>query len=490
MLPIRSSSLDSWLAGAAVLVIGLSLLLAVLTSAITTSLYRSVAEMSNLVQGARVAGELQSEVLNQARLHGMELAFGAEHYGVLEQVSRSRIGSLIAEAAQYAGDPAERHLVDEIRAELDAVFHERDHLAASDSPLEMLRRSGPRLEPIVASVEKLQAINSEEASEMATRAARLNRLADIGAVSAFGAILSAAAMLAWLAHRHIRRPLLRLSRSLRMDEGAIGPLVEDEGPVEVRQVARAFNELAEAHRRVKKGELETLAGVVHDLKNPLAGSRMLLPVLSRASEQGDAATVRRIVDLLDRELAGLRDMTSDLLDSVQMQAGALQMEHQDVDMTRLLRETADVMGHSSGGRTLEVSMPREPVMVAGDERRLCQVLRNLLDNAIKYSPAGGRVAVSLETRAARAVLTVRDEGIGMTREEVDSLFRPFWRSQRARREMPGAGIGLSVVHRIVSAHGGSIHVQSEPGRGSTFQVDLPRAVEPAQTAVQAAGAPS
>ncbi len=480
MIIRRLSSLDSWLAASAAIVIVLSLLLAILTSAVATWLYGSVAVMSSLVEGAHVAGMLRSEVLNQARLHGMVLAFGPDHYGVLEQVSRERLEGLLVSAEHYAGNAAERRLVDQIRVELQTALEERDRTAQTVSPLEGLRRSVSRLDPILASVEELQAINSQEAALMATRAARLNRLADVGAVSGFGAMLAAAGMLAWLAHRHIRRPLQRLSRGMAVDAPDAQPLLEDEGPAEVREVARAFNAVAEARRRLKKGELETLAGVVHDMKNPLAGSRMLLPVLADAAEKGDVQSVRRIVELLDRELHGLRDLTSDLLDALRVQGGALSLECRDVDMTHLVRETADIMGRASMSHRLEMSLPAEPVMLAGDERRLTQVVRNLIDNAIKYSPAGGRVRVTLAVNSSTAVLTVSDEGIGISRDEMDSLFQPFWRSARARDQVAGTGIGLSVVHRIVTAHGGSIQVDSRPGAGSSFRVALPRHPAPAR----------
>ncbi|MCZ7574453.1 MAG: ATP-binding protein [Ardenticatenaceae bacterium] len=124
--------------------------------------------------------------------------------------------------------------------------------------------------------------------------------------------------------------------------------------------------------------------------------------------------------------------------------------------------------------TLELVCPNEPLLVEGDEVRLGQVLQNLLGNAVKYSPGGGRITVRLERRDQQVCLAVSDEGVGIPSEALPRLFAPFYRASNvAAHGITGSGLGLHVVKEIVTLHGGTIEVESTEGEGSTFTVSLP-----------------
>jgi signal transduction histidine kinase len=126
-------------------------------------------------------------------------------------------------------------------------------------------------------------------------------------------------------------------------------------------------------------------------------------------------------------------------------------------------------------RGLRLAVRHDPVRVSGDEVRLRQVFYNLLDNAIKHTPAGGEVGVRVEARGGDAVVTVRDNGEGIPPEHLPRVFDRFYRVDRARsREHGGTGLGLSIVKSVVAAHGGHIELESAPGRGTTCTVTLPR----------------
>ena len=151
------------------------------------------------------------------------------------------------------------------------------------------------------------------------------------------------------------------------------------------------------------------------------------------------------------------------------------MDRRTVDLARLVEEVYEQGKVLAGTRAITLSLGRmEPISVQGDDERLKRVLLNLLDNGIKYTPAGGHVTLSLERTGEEARLKVKDTGIGLSAEEQDRVFERFYRSAEGRSSGEGgAGLGLCIARSIVEAHGGRIEVESSPGLGSTFTVVLP-----------------
>jgi signal transduction histidine kinase len=152
-----------------------------------------------------------------------------------------------------------------------------------------------------------------------------------------------------------------------------------------------------------------------------------------------------------------------------------------VDLADLAREQARLFFSHSDTHRLELDVPETPVMVDGDRDRLAQVIGNLFSNAIKYSPAGGMIHVILQPSGDAVILAVQDEGMGIAADDQERVFDKFFRSAEAASAIGGTGLGLAVAREIVETHGGSINVQSEPGEGSRFWIELPlRAPAPAQ----------
>jgi signal transduction histidine kinase len=169
-------------------------------------------------------------------------------------------------------------------------------------------------------------------------------------------------------------------------------------------------------------------------------------------------------------------MVDDLLETSRVQAGDLHLQTEKTDARSLVHETVEVFSQAPGGHDLETSIPAEAVYVLCDRSRVLQVMSNLVMNAFKYSPAGGRVTIAVGRDAEFGVISVRDEGIGVPFDEVSTLFEPFRRTRRASAwGIPGIGLGLFVARRIVEAHGGSLDVKSGPDVGSTFLVRVPLA---------------
>jgi signal transduction histidine kinase len=178
--------------------------------------------------------------------------------------------------------------------------------------------------------------------------------------------------------------------------------------------------------------------------------------------------VERQVDRLDR-------MVGDLLDSESIEAGNVRLRLEDHDARAIASEIAELYGPTSAAHRIELDVPPGPVPLRCDVMRVEQVLSNLMSNAIKYSPNGGRIYLEVQTKDGDVAFVVRDDGVGMSEEDAARAFEPFRRSATLRDDVPGSGLGLFVVRRLVEAHGGRIDLHTEPGTGSRFEVHIPAA---------------
>ncbi|MDP9371547.1 MAG: ATP-binding protein, partial [Chloroflexota bacterium] len=267
------------------------------------------------------------------------------------------------------------------------------------------------------------------------------------------------------------RLLERFSRPLRDPED--GAVV---GRIEV------YTDVTEA-RRLERAKDEFLATASHELKTPITTLGGYLELLQHQIErpQGlDPARVRRYVGTARGELQRLRQLTDDLLEVARIQAGRLTLHPAPADLAAVVRETVERFARHPGLRERGhriIYHADEPLPGAYDTLRLGQVFTNLLENALKYSPAGGEIVVEARRAGDEAVISVRDHGIGVPAEERERLFLPFYRAANASAGSPeGLGLGLYISRGIVEGHAGRIWVESAPdgdAGGSVFRVALP-----------------
>lgn len=227
-------------------------------------------------------------------------------------------------------------------------------------------------------------------------------------------------------------------------------------------------------RRLEGVRRDFVANVSHELKTPLTVIRGFVetlvddPDMGRDTRQGFLQRIRVQSDRLSA-------IVSDLLTLSRVESGPDALQLEQLELGRIARASAQSIAPSAEKKqiALEVDIATGPLLVMGDEHHLRLMIDNLLDNAVKYTPEGGRVALVVRRRDGLAEVEVRDSGIGIEPRHRDRIFERFYRVDKGRsREMGGTGLGLSIVKHVVLAHEGEIHVESTPGKGTTFNVGL------------------
>ena len=278
----------------------------------------------------------------------------------------------------------------------------------------------------------------------------------------------------WLLHRKLYRPLVDLDASIARYVAAPAEHghAHETGPSEVRRIAHTFNQMIDKVADQDKREAAFLAGIAHDLRNPLMVIRGSTELMLESGAPTLAARERACGRIL-RQVEVMERMLSDFVDARGIESGLLEIAPKPNDLCELAREVTDRFRLVAPKHALLVEAPAAPITVSCDGLRLEQVLINLITNAIKYSPGGGKVLVRTDAKNGWASVSVQDEGIGIPADKVGAIFEPFRRIAPASAGIAGSGLGLAVSKRIVESHGGRIEVESEVGRGSTFRVVLP-----------------
>jgi signal transduction histidine kinase len=266
---------------------------------------------------------------------------------------------------------------------------------------------------------------------------------------------------------------------------------------EVGRLASTFNEMLDRIQRLFRAQERLVGDVSHELRTPLTTIQgnvdLMRRIAATAPAPGPATVGQRngeIAELFDESLREMQaetermaKMINDLLLLAQADSGALQLQMAVVEMDTLLldvyRQARRLAERFSGPSGLEVHLGSEDqARVRGDYDRLRQVLLNFVDNAVKYTPAGGAITLGLEVAEGWVKVSVTDTGIGISEDQVQLIFDRFYRTDKARsRELGGSGLGLSIAQRLAEAHHGRITVTSKPHEGSTFTLWLPELVD-------------
>ena len=305
-----------------------------------------------------------------------------------------------------------------------------------------------------------------------------NLLGPLVQAGALGLILSV--LLAWLISRSVARPIQRTADAARaMAQGNYDQQLPLSGPAEVQELALSFNRMAQQVKASQQAQREFSANVSHDLKTPLTS----IQGFSQAILDGTAAdpeATQRAAKIIHDEAGRMRRMVDDLLLLARMDAGELRLERRPVELTQLLASCVARLEPSAQGAgiTLSLDAPSEGKLpITGDGDRLVQLFSNLLDNALKHTPAAGRVTVTAGKSDDQIVVAVADTGPGIPPDQLSRIFERFYQvdKSRARSRTQGVGLGLAICKELAEAHDGRITAESVVGVGSRFSVTLPTA---------------
>ena len=280
--------------------------------------------------------------------------------------------------------------------------------------------------------------------------------------------------------RVIARPVRRVAEATRrLAQGAPPQPLPLEGPGELVALAASFNDLGDQLARAREAERSFLLSVSHELKTPLTAIRAWAEAL-----RDGAVAPEEAAETVVAEAARLERLVADLLDLARMNRSEFSVERADVDLEAIVREVARRYAHHADGFGVEIDASAAPgARATGDFDRVLQIVSNLVENALRLTPRGGSVRV----RATDGAIAVEDTGPGLARDDVEHAFERFYLHSRYGRERQvGTGLGLAIVHELATAMGGTVSVQSEPGRTTTFTLGLPvRRTAPAASAPSA-----
>lgn len=288
--------------------------------------------------------------------------------------------------------------------------------------------------------------------------------------------LAASLILAWLTARWVTGPLRRAAQAAEAVAGGdFSTRLAPEGPHEVRRLSATFNQMVEQVQAGAQAQRDFVANVSHELKTPLTSIQGFAQAILEGAV-GDAEGLRRAARVIHEESDRLRRLVEDLLDLARLDARQVSFVRAPLDLNGLLTSVLERISLRAAdkGVRLENELPAYPSLV-GDGDRLAQVFTNLVDNAVKFTPAGGSVRLRGEVSGGRAVVHVEDGGPGIPAGELSRIFERFYQLDKARRggEGRGVGLGLAISREIVQAHDGRLTVRSRTGEGSRFSVDLP-----------------
>ena len=290
--------------------------------------------------------------------------------------------------------------------------------------------------------------------------------------------LALATLLAWWETRRLRRPLDELTSAARRLESGdyVARVPVGTGSPEFDDVAEAFNGMAQRLDATEESRRRLLSDVAHELRTPLSTLTAELEAIGDGLVPWD----REGYELLAQQAARLQRIANDLNDVSRAEEGRFELDRHPVPVALLVEQAVATFRPRYTAKDVELAGTADGGIVVADTQRVGQILGNLLENALRHTPAGGRVAVDAQTVRAETRITVTDTGDGLTADQRDQVFDRFYRTDTSRAwDAGGSGIGLTISRSLARAHGGSLTVTS-PGRGggTTFTLVLPATAGP------------
>lgn len=284
----------------------------------------------------------------------------------------------------------------------------------------------------------------------------------------------------------IESPLKRLADGARQIESGTYPVLDKEGPREIQELAESFNQMSMRVQQTEESQRDFLANVSHELKTPLTS----IQGFAQSILDGAASTPQELMQaagVIFDESSRMHRLVIDLLTLSRLEEGTAGMHSSPVNLSMVIDQLDEKMHPLIQAAKLTIKKEITPdLIVMGDGDRLAQVFTNLVDNAIKFTPPGGTITLTLKPDQNFILASISDTGVGIPDMEESRIFERFYQVDKSRRggSSRGIGLGLAIARQIILSHNGEIWVVSHPGKGSTFYVRLPALIDKPTVKIQ------
>jgi signal transduction histidine kinase len=267
------------------------------------------------------------------------------------------------------------------------------------------------------------------------------------------------------------RHLIEVTRGI-INTGRMNARVPSTGSGdELDELGELFNRMLAKIDSLIAGMRQSLDNVAHDLRTPMTHLRGTAELALQGNEE--IGSYQEALTSCIEESEGILNMLASLMDISEAESGVMKLDRRTIDLSSLIDDMVELYSYSAEEKNITITrLAGEPIRITADLNRIRQVMANLLDNAVKYTPEGGSISVSTGQQGQEALVTLRDSGPGIPAKDLPHIWDRLFRGD-ASRSLPGLGLGLGLVRAIVLAHGGQVEVESKPGQGASFIVHLP-----------------
>ncbi len=445
----------------------LALATAVALSVLTSWLHRAVGSVAAASAAARSAEGMQGQAHRFQRTLLLHATTGLPTLADQNEAAATELARRADELRVSTAMREHPELVGGALAAMEAYQAARREVDAATAA-RLATEGDPAFEAVAQAIARVVHACDRDMERAMRYAATLDRTANvIGAATSILTFLLVASVV-MRARSQLYEPLMRMERAAAsVDLGERDATMPEQGADELRDLARTFNATTATMRR----QIGFMASVVHDLRNPLAAMKAAAQNIGRTE---DPQRVHRMAEVVERQLDRLERMLGDLLDAARLEIGELSLDLRACDLGVVARRCVEAFRGISPRHAIRLELDDADLHVECDSGRIEQALENVIANAVKYSPEGGTIDVRVRAFETSVEISVRDQGVGIAPDDVGHIFEPFRRSVGVKTSLPGAGLGLWVVRRIVEGHRGQVLVDSALGVGSTFRIVLPR----------------
>lgn len=443
----------------------------------TDEIIHSDQRFKNLIQGVAEA------VLSQTGFDRKYVLTGDREYFFQFERMEKEINTGLDEAMTIAGSDQKKDLITVVRDAYTAykdIFYQEASYVENNEPYlpEVLKDEKEaltdgillKLRELKLSAERETYGKVENLGQSVSEARRIV-IAIVAACALLGIIISV------LVTRSIAIPLSIMRRKTRrIARGDFDCRLEISAPHEIRELARDFNAMCGKLQEADKMKSDFFSLMAHELRTPLASIREGTNLLLNNQGSDFSHNRTRILRIITEEGNRLTDLVNSLLDLSKMEAGMLALRREKFDIDRLIFKAISAMEPLALTKNIGISWeaPDELPQVSADEERMLQALRNLIGNAVKFTPEGGRITIKARPLSEGVEVSIADSGHGIPPEDLEVIFDKFRQSaMTSYSTIKGTGLGLAIVKHIITAHGGRIWATSETGRGSVFTFQLP-----------------